>query len=460
MRFDPDVDPISAIREAIAANDSSALSEYLSEAPSSAVSRVVSLLSEAERPQLLSLLQPDVAADVFEGIPDAQAALLVEQLDPAEAAAIVDRMPSNEQADLLGDIPSEDAEAILDEFGTSEASDIRQLLSYPEDTAGGVMVTEFLSYPATMTISDLREDLADHAEEYSDYDIQYLYVTDKRGELVGVLRQRDLLFARRHTTVAETTIPGPHRVSVDTPLSQLNDFFREHTLLAVPVTDEDGRMVGVVRRRDVDEEVEKSSGRTFLRFSGIVGGEELRSMALFTRSSRRLSWLSLNIVLNVIAASVIVMYQDTLSQVIALAVFLPIISDMSGCSGNQAVAVSMRELTLGVTTPRDFLRVLLKESPLGIINGLALGTLLGLAAGIWQGNFYLGLVVGGALMANTLVAVSLGGLIPLALKRFNLDPALVSAPILTTVTDMCGFFFVLRRGPEIDSHFDQTGGRT
>jgi magnesium transporter len=166
-------------------------------------------------------------------------------------------------------------------------------------------------------------------------------------------------------------------------------------------------------------------------------------MPLLSRSGRRLSWLSLNIVLNIIAASVIALYQDTLTAVIALAVFLPMVSDMSGCSGNQAVAVSMRELSLGLVRPTEIMRVLGKEISLGILNGLALGILLGGVAYLWKGNPFLGLVVGGALAVNTVVAVCLGGLIPLLLKRIRLDPALVSSPLLTTVTDMCGFFFVL-----------------
>jgi magnesium transporter len=144
-----------------------------------------------------------------------------------------------------------------------------------------------------------------------------------------------------------------------------------------------------------------------------------------------------------IAASVIAMYQDTLAAVIALAVFLPIISDMSGCSGNQAVAVSLRELTLGLVKPFEVLRVVAKEASVGVINGLALGSLLSVGAFVWKGNPYLGLVVGGALAINTVVAVSLGGALPLVLKRLRVDPALASGPILTTVTDMFGFFIVL-----------------
>ena len=166
-------------------------------------------------------------------------------------------------------------------------------------------------------------------------------------------------------------------------------------------------------------------------------------MPLTLRSRRRLSWLSLNIVLNLMAASIIMLHEETIAAVIALAVFLPIISDMSGCSGNQAVAVSMRELTLGVTRPRDIFRVLFKECSLGIVNGIVLGIIIGLVAFVYEGDWMFSFVVGAALAANTLVAVCIGGAVPLLLKGLKTDPALASGPILTTVTDMCGFLIVL-----------------
>jgi magnesium transporter len=150
-----------------------------------------------------------------------------------------------------------------------------------------------------------------------------------------------------------------------------------------------------------------------------------------------------NIVLNLIAASVAAMYEDTLEAVIALAVFLLIVSDMSGCSGNQAVAVSIRELTLGLIRLMEFIRIVWKEGILGIVNGFVLGCLLGSNAGLWKGNVYLRLVIGGPVFQNTILSVLLGGMVPLVLKRFKIDPALDSGSILTTCTDMCGFFLDL-----------------
>jgi magnesium transporter len=226
-------------------------------------------------------------------------------------------------------------------------------------------------------------------------------------------------------------------------VEQLEDLFDEHRFLGVPVVDRHRRLVGLVRRVEIGEALAERADSDYRKSQGIVGGEELRSMPLLVRAGRRLSWLSVNVVLNVMAASIIVLYEDTLASVIALAAFLPIISDMSGCSGNQAVAVSMRELALGLAQPRDALRVWIKEIGVGAINGVALGVLLGAVAWIWKGNVFLGLVVGGALATNTVVAVSIGGTVPLVLRRLGFDPALASGPILTTVTDICGFFFAL-----------------
>ncbi len=187
--------------------------------------------------------------------------------------------------------------------------------------------------------------------------------------------------------------------------------------------------------------IERSELESY-KIHGVVG-DELRSMPLLLRSRRRLVWLTVNIGLNIIAASVISSFEATLTAVIAIATFLPMVSDMSGCSGNQAVAVSLRELALGVVKPIDVVRVWSREVSLGVINGAVLGSLVCFVAWVWKGIPMLGVVIGTALAVNTVIAVSLGGVIPLLLKRFDQDPAVASGPLLTTLTDMAGFFLVL-----------------
>lgn len=435
--------PWVALEELIKAGNAKQLNEFLDGISPAETARAVSRLAEEERINLLVLLSPEDAAEVLHDLPDEQAADMIEDISPEEAAAIIAQMPGDEQADILADIDTVDAEAILNAMSPREAEKTRQLLQYAEDTAGGIMSTKYLAYPEMMTVGEVLDDLQIHNEAYSDYEVQYAYIISAEGRLRGVLPMRDLLLANRSKPAGSIMRSDPIRVRDDAPLEELIQLFEEHAYLGVPVTDKSGRLAGIVTRAGVMEASGHRAENSYLKASGIVGGEEFRSMPLAHRSFRRLSWLSINIVLNVIAASVIAFYQETLSAVIALAVFLPIISDMSGCSGNQAVAVSIRELTLGLIKPYEVARVFFKEVGVGLANGLVLGILLGAVAVFWKGNPYLGLVVGGALATNTVVAVCLGGVVPLFLKWIRMDPALASGPILTTVTDMCGFFFAL-----------------
>lgn len=435
--------PWETLSKTIAEGNSVELTKFIDTLSPSETARAISRLTEEEQLLLLSLLKPEDAADVIEDISDEQAADLVEDMPSEQAAAIMEEMASDHLVDVLGEMDDDISEAILAKMQGEEAEDARMMLEYEPDCAGGLMVSEFLAYSIDFTIQDVLNDLQTNRSEYADYNVQYFYVVDHEKKLAGVLRMNDLLFPARETRLADVMIPSPLSVFDKSSLKELQEFFEEHFLFGVPVVDSEQRLLGVVQSEAVEEAISKQETKTFLRFSGIIGGEEFRTMPLMSRAGRRLSWLSLNIVLNIIAASVIALYQDTLAAVITLAVFLPMVSDMSGCSGNQAVAVSMRELSLGLVRPSELFWVMVKEAKIGIINGLVLGVLLGGVAFFWKGNPWLGLVVGGALAANTLVSVTLGGMLPLILKRLKLDPALVSSPLLTTVTDMCGFFFVL-----------------
>jgi magnesium transporter len=418
------------------------LEDYLDELSHQDLVHALFRLAPGQQQAMLSALTPESAAEVLEEVPDVHAAALLEELPAEKAAAIVAELPSDDVADVLSELDDDDVEQILERMTAEDAAEARELIGYDEDTAGGLMMTEFLRYTESMQVREVFVDLRSHADEYELYNVQYLYITDEMRRLVGILRARDLVLAQPDQRVGNL-MKAAESVTTTTMLEDLVDFFEDHDISAVPVADDVGCLIGVVRRRAVYDTVAEHAEEARLKAQGIIGGEELRSMPAFTRAGRRLSWLSLNIGLNILAASIIALYQDTIAAVIALAVFLPIVSDMSGCSGNQAVGVSLRELTLGIVEPMDVFRVWLQEASIGLLNGIALGTLLGTAAWLWQDNGYLGLVVGGALALNTLVAVSIGGTVPLLLKALKIDPAIAAGPILTTVTDMCGFFFVL-----------------
>ena len=422
--------------------DVRALEHQLDALDAREIARAVCELSDHEQAELLTVLPPSSAAEVLDDLPDAEAIEVVGLLEPDTAASILHEMPSDDQADVVAALKEGQAEAVLEAMEPGEAALLRELASYPPTSAGGLMATEVVVFRSDSLVGDVLQRLRQDAERLRQLDVQYAYVTDGPRKLVGVLRLRDLLFAADGVAIERIMLRNPISVQADVDLQDLEQLFAEHAFLGVPVTNDTEELLGVVSRTAIEEATLDQAASDFRRSLGVVE-EEIRSMPTLRRSRLRLSWLSINILLNVVAASVIAMYQDTLSQVIALAVFLPIISDMSGCSGNQAVAVSMRELTLGLVEPFEVLRVWSKEVAVGLLNGAALGGLLGSVAWIFSGNAWLGLVVAVALAGNTLIAVLIGGALPLVLKRRGVDPALASGPILTTITDMFGFFLVL-----------------
>lgn len=404
----------------------------------------INRLDEDRQTRMLSMARPGLAAQLIEHLNDSHAADLIEELAPQGAAAIVDELDSDDQADILGELDRDEAEAILTHMDPQEAADARQLVGYEPDTAGGVMITEFLSYHMNQSVSDVLEDLRNHVEEYADYDVQYVYATDDQGVLRGLIKIRDVVLTSGNQPLRSIMNPSPTLVGVNDSIDHLEDIFDRYAFNAIPVINPQRDLVGVVRRAAVEEAHSERAERDLMRVSGIIAGEELRSMPLASRSLRRLAYLVPNILLMILSISVIAAFEDlVLKDVIALAIFLPLVAGVSGSAGNQAVAVSIRELSLGVAKSTDTLRVLVKELQVGVVNGLVVGVIVFVIAYAMRGDFYLAMVIGCALPATVIVSVTLGGTVPLILHRLRVDPAMASGPIITTLIDFFGFFSVL-----------------
>ena len=413
------------------------------------LSFALSRLSSEQQSQLLSILPVEEAATILDILATPLIPDVLHELSPQKAARILEEVQSDDEIDILTSLEQSDQEAILAQLPKKRAKELRELSSYPEYSAGGLMRIEYLSFKKNMKVGELTSNIRENRDSYSSYPVQYMYVTNQRGKLEGVLRLRDVLMNEDHISLEKLTLKNPISCLADATLDVTREVFRSHNFFAIPVVNNAGQLLGILHREDINEATNKKSNEAYLKSQGIIGGEEIRAMPTLERSSKRMSWLSINIFLNLLSASVIALYQDVLASVIALAVFLPIISDMSGCSGNQAVAVSIRELTLGLIKPFELTRVLMKEISVGLINGSVLGVFVAGIAWLWKGEPLLGVVVGSALAINTVIAVSIGGAVPLLLKRFKFDPALASGPILTTLTDFCGFFLTL----SIAQHF-------
>lgn len=430
-----------ALFAAVERDDAVEIAALLEPLPRADALREILQLEPDSRRNVLTLVPPALAAHLIEEAPHELGASLMETLKASRAVEIMDELDSDVRADLIGDMETVEAEAILAEMDAEDAADVRRLAEYDPDTAGGLMMAEVFQFGDTQTVGAVLRELASDDHDVDRYRGQHPYIVNDAGAPIGVVSLRGLLSTKRSAPLTSIMVE-PISVGVDTSLSDLEDIFDKYPFLGVPVVEADGRLVGAVSREAISNALLERAESESLKLQGVVG-DELRSMPTWLRSRRRLAWLSANIVLNIIAASVISAYEETLAAVIAIAVFLPMVSDMSGCSGNQAVGVTMRELSLGLVRPVDAFRVWMKEISVGVINGLALGLLIGIVAWVWKGNPALGLVIGLALALNTILAVSIGGVVPLLLKHLGQDPAAASGPLLTTVTDMAGFFFVL-----------------
>lgn len=436
-------DTWSDIRALIESGDREALMAWLDAQPAGQMGLLFSRLNSDEVQEIIRLVGPEEAAEILVQISEAQAVDIVEDLPSESAAAIVDEMDSDEQADILGGMDEEDAEAILSLMDPEEASDARKLIGYEWNTAGGIMITEYLAFKEGSTTLDLLEDLRANRNVYADYDVQYLYITNQKGQLKGVLKMRDMLLAKGNVRVGRLMNNKPIKVRADATLIELREIFESNNILGIPVVDNSDKLVGVVRRAAVEEAFVEEATEDFLMMSGLSGEEELRSMPFIERTQRRLSWLVVGLLLTVLASSVIAAFEHIVKEVIFLAAILPVVANLSGACGNQAVAVSIRELSLGLVKPWEVMRVILQELGVGLVIGSCLGIILGTVVGLWQQNWILGFVVGGAMAMNSALSVVFGGSIPLILKWIKKDPALASGPLVMTLADACGFFITL-----------------
>jgi len=447
MAEDQEFNPLDQLETLVEGQRYQDAADLLTEAHSQDAADALQPLEPQQAAELLVLLPPDQAADILEDMPDDFAGDILEEIQPLQAAQIVTELISDEEADILQELSEEKQDAIIQHLDRDQASLAREMLTYAEDTAGGLMQKEFLAVPIDITATEARRMLQQMAEDEDEfYPYSYILSTDRRGRFTGVLGLRALLFAQPNTLIANLVTEDATFASPQTSGEDLMKMFRRTDLLSLPVVADDGRLLGIVTQEDAQEFEKEESEEEFLRFTGIVGGEEVRDMPLKQRAGQRLLWLIIKMALNVIPASVVAAYTRS-PAFLLLAPILPIISDLGGSGGSQAIAVTIRELATNRIKPGDFVWVTLKELGVGMVNGIILGLLLGIGTYVatngGDNSMIVGAIVAIATITNTVLAVVFGGLAPMILRRLRVDPAVASGPILTMVTDTFGFFFVL-----------------
>ncbi|HEY75419.1 MAG TPA: magnesium transporter [Thermoflexia bacterium] len=395
-------------------------------------------LPPEEQDQLLPRLDLEDSADILEELEEEDAAEVAARLKVADLARILDEMEPDEAADLLGDIPPERAAKALAKM--EEAEEVRPLLAHADDTAGGLMTSAEVLLHKDMTAEEAIAYLRSIAPESET--VYYLFVVDEDVRLVGVVSLRELVIAPPDTRIEEIMDPDVIHVRADADQEEAARLMSRYDLLALPVVDEDGRLLGLITHDDLVEVLEEEATEDIYRLGG-VPEEQPIDVPVPAALRTRLPWLVLNLGTAMASATVLSIFESTIARVAALAAFFPIVAGVSGSAGTQTLTVVVRGLALGELEPRDGLRALAREVLIGLTNGLVLGGLVALIAAIWKGTPMLGFVVGLATLLNMISAGIAGVLVPLGMQMLRIDPALASPILVTTTTDAMGYFMYL-----------------
>lgn len=406
-----------------------------------------------EARHILEKLPVENASAALTEVEDELLKELLEEFPQAKLVPLLNAMYAEEAADVLGELEQTDQARLLRKMDAKEAAAAKDLLQYPEDTAGGIMSDRFLTLRSHQTVAQGQRRIRLKHREQQPSDINYLFVTDKNEKLVGIVSIRDLIFSEDEEKISDLMDRDVKYVRVTDDQEEVVRQFEKYHFLGLPTLDDEGKLVGVIRGDEVlsvaiDEQTED------MQLMVGLDGEE-RALTPWPHSfKRRLPWLCVNLLTACLAGAVVGLFEATIKDFVVLAVFLPIIASQGGNAGMQTVTVIVRDMALGEISPGDGRKALFKELLLGLLIGTIIGVIVGLAGYLVAPEFglttaqgaALGLVIGSAMVLNLLAAALFGVLIPFALKFFRQDPALASSILITTVTDVAGFFFLLALG--------------
>lgn len=400
---------------------------------------VFNSLTDEEQNILLPELDISTTADILEEMEDEDVLVAVESLPTEMLADVLDEMQPDEAADLLGDLPPETVSEALAQM--EDADEVIPLLGYPDETAGGLMTTSYIALRRQTTVRQAIEFLR---EIHLDIEVPYyLYVIDREKRLTGVVGFRELVLADPEITVDRIMDPEVINISVGEDQEDVARIMTRYDLAAMPVLDNQQRLVGVITHDDILEVIEDEATEDIYRLASVSDTDLDPESPVANQLKGRLPWLYLNMVIALFASWVISQYEDVIAKVAILAAFLSVVAGLGGNSASQIVAMIVRSLALGKIESREVWSIVSRQMWVGLLQGLGVGIIIGIGVAFWQRDPYLGLIVILAVIGNMIVAGFIGTLVPLAFDAFGLDPALASTVVVTAITDICGFLIFL-----------------
>ncbi len=438
------VDPIRQEElRALAQEEHIELPDWVAEMhPSDIADFVASVPSESMQLEVLAALPDEVASETLAEMEEYEdRAELLSALDDKRGAALLQELADDDAADLLGEMEPDDRDRMLAALPRSEAVEIRDLLRYDEETAGGLMTTALVSVAAESSADDAIAEIRRQGREVEDF--YSVFVVDDRNRLRGTVPLADLILADPQAPVESLVEPISAVTTPDTDQEEVGRIMGRYNLVSMPVVAQDGVLLGQITFDDVIDVIEAETTEDILKLAGVSDEEELQAGWLDSVRSR-LPWLTLNLVTAGLAAMVILRFEGLVAQFAFLAFLMPVIAALGGNTGTQALAVTIRRIAVGDGLGAHHFPAVGKELLVGLVNGLVLGALFAVFAYLWWGGDpRIGVVVLLAMWANIIVAGFAGALIPTVLDRLGVDPAVASSVFVHTLTDLVGFVMVL-----------------
>ncbi|QNK64287.1 magnesium transporter [Pedobacter sp. PAMC26386] len=438
--YELDKSDVTRIKSALNGSDNQ-LAVILDEYHASEIAILFESLTNEDRQRIINLLPVETASEIFaEMHEEAHPEELLFQLHPDKRTEIVEELDYDDATDIISQLDEHEQREILEDLDEDDASHIRNLMSYDEDTAGGLMNTEFIRIHLHLTKKDAIEEIIRQSEEIEEF--YTIFVTDENNVFQGIVSLKDIIKAKGNVEITALVKSDVAWVSPDTDQEEVARLISQYNITSIPVLDNQMKLLGRVTFDDVIDVLEDENTEDILKISGVSEDEELSGNWVEAVKSR-LPWLIINLGTAFLASAVVRHFEPTIAKIAVLSAYMTIIAGMGGNAATQALAVTVRRISLYDLTDNQAYRTVLKEFTVGLINGAVTGLIVFIFALVFDANPLLGLVIFLAMTGNLVIAGVTGAGIPLILKRVGIDPAIASSIIITTFTDVFGFLLLL-----------------
>ena len=433
-------DRIRDVIAAVRAQDSDTVHAFLGDLSKADTADLLAKVADEERAELLAMYGEAINPQVFTEMDPELSRICLSSIPPSSVAAMISALESDDALELIINLDPGQQQDIIRKLSSKMRVVLEEGLNFPEDSAGRLMQREVVAVPEFWTVGKtidyLRAAALDLPEDF--YDI---FAIDPAYHVMGQVPLNRLVRANRSVKINTLSQREMHPVPVDTDQEEVSYLFRREDITSAPVIDAEGRIIGVITIDDIVDVIDQEAEEDILKMAGVDHGDLYR--AAWATSGARFRWLFINLLTAILASFVVSFFEATITEIVALAVLMPIVAGMGGNAGTQTLAVAVRALATRELSGTNMWRIIWKETLVGSLNGAAFAIITGLVTSVWFGNPMLGTVIAAAMIINLFAAGFFGAGIPILLNRFGSDPAISSTVFLTTITDVVGFFAFL-----------------